>query len=242
MNTKIKEAKYKGELGLVGNKIDCYVLEDGERFLSGKEMQDALKIVEKESRKKRGPRLKYFLAQKSLEPFLYKGKERSHFEPNTFYYKGVKINGYKATLLPDICLGMLEARRNIRLLPRQSIVANQCEILLGAFAKVGIIALVDEATGYQYERERFELNRIFKLLILEDGIFSEVKRMFPLGFYRDLFGVYDVDFTAKNIRKSPRFIGFLTNELIYKNLPEGSFILAKIKARTPKTKGGYPKY
>jgi hypothetical protein len=185
MNTEIKEAKYKGELDLAGNKIDCYILEDGERYLSSKGMQYALKIVEKESQKKRGPRLKYFLAQKSLEPFLYKGKERSHFEPTVFYYKGIKINGCKATLLPDLCDGMLEARRSIKLKERQEIVADQCEILLRSFAKVGIIALIDEATGYQYEREKIELQAILKAFISEEIL--KWQETFQIDFYKQIF-------------------------------------------------------
>jgi len=72
----------------------------------------------------------------------------------------------------------LELRRETRekgkeLPARQKIVADQCEILLRAFAKIGIIALVDEATGYQYERERFELQKILKLFVLKDKLFSK---------------------------------------------------------------------
>jgi hypothetical protein len=37
----------------------------------------------------------------------------------------------------------------------------------------------------------------------------------------------------------PSFIGTLTNKLIYENMPEGSFVLPKLKEKTPKTKGGY---
>jgi hypothetical protein len=65
--------------------------------------------------------------------------------------------------------------------------------------------------------------------------------MFSIDYYKDLFSVYDVPFTVENIRRKPPFIGYLTNELIYKNLPKGSLILKEIKARTPKTKGGHYK-
>ena len=41
-----------------------------------------------------------------------------------------------------------------KLLPSQRHVAEQCRILLHGFANVGIIALVDEATGYQDARAR----------------------------------------------------------------------------------------
>jgi hypothetical protein len=40
----------------------------------------------------------------------------------------------------------------------------------------------------------------------------------------------------------PSFIGTLTNKLIYENMPEGSFVLPRLKEKTPKTKGGHWKY
>jgi len=241
MENKKRKSKYKGELNLAGNKIPCFVLEDGGRFLSTSEMQDSLKMTDESDRRKSGTRLDRYLNQKSLRPFLYKGKKHDHYNPTVFYDGNQKISGRKATLLVDFCDGMLEARKNIKLSPRQEIIANQCEILMRSFAKVGIIALVDEATGYQYEREQFELQKILKLLVLENKLFSKWKEMFSLGYYKDVFGVYDVDFTAENIKRKPRFIGWLTNELVYKNLPKGSFVLKEIKARTPKTKGGHYK-
>lgn len=67
-------------------------------------------------------------------------------------------------MLVDIADGILEARSHIKLSPRQEIIADQCEILIRSFAKVGIIALVDEATGYQKVREE-TLQTILKLYI-----------------------------------------------------------------------------
>lgn len=243
MNKKKREIKYPGELELAGFKLPCYVLEDGTRVLSGRGMQDALKMVDEveKGKEKPGSRLKEILNQKSLKPFVDKELKPDGLRPIICYRGGTKTHGYEATLLVDICNVFLEARKNMELSPRQEIIAEQCETLVRSFAKVGIIALVDEATGYQYERERFELQKILKLLVLKGGLFSKWKEMFSLGYYKDLFGVYDMPFTAENIKRKPRFIGFLTSELIYKNLPEGSFVLKKIKERTPKTKGGYYK-
>src|SRR5438128_2583613 len=208
-----RKVKCEGELDLAGFKLPCYVLEDGMRVLSTMGVQLALKMVDENDRQKSGSRLDENLNQKSLQPFIVNEKRPDGFKPIPCYKGGIKINGYEATVLPDICNIYLEARRNIHLSPRQKIIADQCEILVRAFAKVGIIALIDEATGYQYERERFELNKILDLLVLEDGIFSEVKRFFPLGYYKDMFGVYNIDFTPENIRRKPPFIGWLTNEL-----------------------------
>lgn len=240
-NTKIRKVKCDGELDLLGFKLPCYVLEDGTRILSGRGMQEVLKMVDESDKETAGNRLDRYLGQKSLEPYIHKGKRSDHYDPIVCYHGNKKIHGYEANLLIDVCDAFLEARKYIKLSSRQEIIVEQCEVLIRAFARVSIIALIDEATGYQYERERFELQKVFKLLVLEDGTFSETKRFFSPDYYKDMFGVYNFDFTPENIRRKPRFIGWLTSELVYKNLPAGSFVLKKIKERTPKTKGGHYK-
>jgi len=57
--------------------------------------------------------------------------------------------GYNASVLADICDVILAARSAGLLMPRQRALADHCEILLRAFARTGIDALIDEATGYQ---------------------------------------------------------------------------------------------
>nr|DAP10664.1 MAG TPA: hypothetical protein [Caudoviricetes sp.] len=72
--------------------------------------------------------------------------------------------------MADICEAFLEARNSIELSTRQRIIADQREILIRGFARVGITALVDEATGYQYERERDALQSILKAYINEEHL------------------------------------------------------------------------
>jgi|SRR5437764_178463 len=164
MNEVIRKVKYKSEK-LAGFKLPCYVLEDGTRVLSTAGMQDALKMTDEDDQQKSGTRLGRYLGQKSLQPFIYGEKEPGHYDPIVCYDGEKKINGFEATKLVDFCDAMLEARNHIELSPRQAIIAEQCEILVRSFAKVGIIALIDEATGYQYERERDELqNQLQKIL------------------------------------------------------------------------------
>jgi len=237
---KKREIKYESELDLAGFKLPCYVLADGTRILSSRGIHNALKMAEEDDQQKRGPRLKEYLSQKSLQPFVNSEKERGHFEPIICYKGNVKIHGYEATTLVDICNVYLEARKQIDLSPRQAIIAEQCEILVRSFAKIGIIALIDEATGYQYERERFELQKILKAFISEKIL--EWKQTFPLSYYKELFKLWNIPFTAENVKRKPQFIGWLTNELVYKNLPKGKDILEKLKKKTPKTKGGYYKH
>ena len=136
---------FKGVMDLGGMQIPCYVLDNGVRVLSGRGMQESLKMVEAdEGRKTSGTRLVRYLNQKSLKPFISKYLGVDHFVPLKCMDGGHVIYGYRAEALADICDAFLEARKNIQLSPRQEVIASQCETLMRAFARVGIIALVDE--------------------------------------------------------------------------------------------------
>jgi hypothetical protein len=187
-----------------------------------------------------GTRLKRYLDQKTLKSFIYNGKESDHYDPIECFQGGKKISGYEATILIDICDAFLQARKEISLSPRQAIIADQCEILVRSFAKVGLIALIDEATGYQYEREQKELQTIFKALISDEIL--EWQQAFHLSFYKEIFRLWDIPFTDKYIKRKPSFIGHITNRFVYKNLPKGIFVLDKLKEKTPKTAKGDYKY
>ena len=227
---------HEGILNLGGISIPCYVLQDGTRVLSGRGMQEALKMVDEteDGKQTAGTRLNRYLNQKSLNPFIYKDKELDHFNPIICYKGTQKINGYEATILADICEAFLEARKSIELSVRQRIIADQCEILIRAFARVGITALVDEATGYQYERERDALQSILKAYINEELL--KWQKLFPDVFYYEIFRLNKWDYTVKGIQKRPSVIGKWTNELIYKQLPKG--VLEELKSKTPKSAEG----
>jgi hypothetical protein len=227
--------KHDGELDLNGFKIPCYVLDDGTRILSARAMQSALKMVDdSDGKKTAGTRLVRHLSQKSLKPYIFKEKTLDHFEPIVCYNGDAKINGYEATILADICDGFLEARKHINLSARQQKIAEQSEILLRAFARIGIIALVDEATGNQYEREKDELQKILRAYISEELL--PWQKRFPDNFYKELFRLNGWDFTVTGIKKRPGVIGTWTNKLIYEQLPKG--VLDELKKKTPKSESG----
>lgn len=224
---------HEGVLNIGDTIIPCYVLEDGTRVLSGSAMQNALKLQD-ETDNRSGTRLARYLGQKSLEPFIYKGKEQGHYDPIICYKGEQKINGYEATILADICEAFLEARNTIELSTRQKIIADQCEILIRGFARVGITALVDEATGYQYERERNALQVVLKAYINEELL--KWQKMFPDTFYYQIFRLNKWDYTVRGINKRPSIIGKWTNKLIYEQLPKG--VLEELKVKTPKSPEG----
>lgn len=231
----INKIECKGELKLGDFSIPCYVLENGTRVISGRGIQQSLKIVEN---KNSGTKIGLILNNLTLKPFIFRNLDPAHFEPLECYYGVLKINGYEATVLVDICDGMLEARKHIELTDRQKIIADQCEILVRSFAKVGIISLVDEATGYQYDRERFELQKILNAYISDEILKWQLT--FTDDFYKNIYRLWGLPFIPKYIRNKPSFIGKLTSKYIYELLPQG--VVDKIKEKTGKTSKGNWKY
>lgn len=231
---------HEGEIILGETVIPCYILEDGTRILSGRGMQEALKMVEDmdDGKQNSGTRLQRYLTQKSLEPFIYKDKAQDHFNPIECYNGTQKINGYEATVLADICEAFLEARKNINLSARQKIIADQCEILIRGFARVGIVALIDEATGYQYERERFELQKILNAYVSDEILKWQLT--FTDDFYKEVYRLWNLPFIPKYIKNKPSFIGKLTTKYIYDQMPKG--VVEKVKDNVGKTEKGNWKY
>ena len=90
--------------------------------------------------------------------------------PVIFKYKNTQYIGYRAELLPQVCGVFIDADEAgvFKGSPSQKQIAKKCRILLRGFATVGIIALIDEATGYQYDRDRDELNKILEAYISKE--------------------------------------------------------------------------
>ncbi len=220
----------------IGNlELPCYVLENGMRVLSGRGMQGALALGQRH-----GGLLKEFLAQKTLIPFINDTLAMALSNPIRFVRpgRGGKLAvGYEATILADICDAVLAARKSGGLTDKQEVIAEHCEILVRGFARVGIIALVDEATGYQYERDRNELYKILALYISEE-LLPWAKR-FPDEFYRQLFRLRGWNYSPLSVKR-PKYVGKLTNELVYQQLPPG--VLDELRHKNPKDHKGRRKH
>ena len=98
-----------------------------------------------------------------------------------------------------------------------------------AFAKTGLTAIIDEVTGYQYDREKDELQKLLSKYISSELI-PWAKR-FPDEFYKQMFRLKGWSYNGK---KKPQYVGKLTNQYIYEQLPDG--ILEELKTKTPKNK------
>jgi hypothetical protein len=201
-------------------------------------MQKALGVMGNEPNQRSSGRLDEILTSKVVEPLI--PSVLSSSVQSIECYKGKqKISAYRATILPEICELMLKVRDKakedkIELGKRQKAVIMECDIIIRSLAKVCIIALVDEATGYQYEREKDELQKILKFYISAELLAWQ--KTFPDVFYKELFRLNGWDYTVNGIKKRPGVIGTWTNALVYKQLPKG--VLDELKSKTPKSSSG----
>lgn len=217
----------------IGNLlIPAYVLSDGRRVLAQVGMLDALGMTRGGS-SRGGDRIAKFAGQDRLKPFISNNLSSETFGPIEFKTpQGNRALGYEATILADICDAVLEARKQGRLTKRYERIAAQCEILVRGFARVGIIALVDEATGYQADRARDGLAKILEAFVAKE--LRKWVKTFPAEFYKEMFRLRDIPYTG-SVRK-PQYIGHLTNDLVYARLAPG--VLEELRALTPRNEKG----
>lgn len=232
----IKQATHTGILELCGNELNVAVLTDGTRIISHSAVFKALgRDPRGNSRLINTPA---FIDAKNLQPFITQ-ELRDKINKIEFKDKNGNIqSGYDALILPLVAELYLMAREaGVITKKNQLETAQKAEILARSLSKLGMIALVDEATGYQYDREKDELQKILAAYINEE--IAKWQLTFKIDFYRELFRLWNIPFNPTTVKR-PSFVGKLTNKYIYQALPEG--VLEAIKDKTPKTKGGHYKY
>jgi P63C domain len=214
-------------------EIPCYVLSDGRRVLVNRGMVSALGMS-KGRAGGGGDRLTAFTRTKAIEPFIDNELRATIEEPIRFKAPNGKLAfGYEATILADICNAVLRGRDAGLLLKQQQHIAVRCEILLRSFAKVGIIALVDEATGYQADREQEALQKLLELYIAKDLV--SWAKMFPDEFYKEIFRLRGWDWQSTG-GKRPKFVGKLTNHVVYERLPPE--VVEELRQKSPPGESG----
>ena len=236
---KILKSTNTGELDLNGIKVSCAVLEDGTRVLVNRSLSTALGIKGGGAywqKKRINPgevRLPEYLSANYLSPFISDELRLKLVSPIRYTQQNKTREGVPADLLSDILDVYIKADKEGALSENQALAEISYKMLL-AFSKVGIIALVDEATGYQYDREKDELQKILKKYISEELL--PWQKRFPDIYYKELFRLNGWDFTVNGIKRRPSVIGTWTNTLIYEQLPNG--VLAELKKKTPKSLKG----
>lgn len=217
----LPKATHTGTLKIGDTEIRCAVLTDGTRLLTQEGFLEALGRSTKPKGRSQQVTdgLPPFLATKSLEPLISK-EILSTTVPVVFVTAtGGKALGYKAELLPKVCDLFLQARSENLLTKQQMPIAEKAEMVMRALAQVGIVALVDEATGFQYERDRDELHRLLSIYLAEERL-AWAKR-FPDEFYKQIYRLKGWTWPTGSKAARTQLLGHITNDIVYERLPPG---------------------
>jgi hypothetical protein len=211
-------ARHRGVLNIVGLEVPCYVLDNGDKIIGRTSATELLTGI------KGGGALEKYLAVKALEPFINSQLVLERMVPfRLLEVEGLEraAKGLPADLLIEICQGFvtaLQATMNPaspfpRLTDRQRQMAMQASIFLSACAKTGLEALIDEATGYQYERAEDALQVKLRAFIADE--LRAWEKTFPDELWQE-FG--RLTGWSGNLHSRPKWWGKLVIELIYDTL------------------------
>jgi P63C domain len=227
---------HEGVLKVLNIELSCYVLSNGQRVLSQRGISEAFTgnrggglVSTNENGAHKIPR---FLAKKDVKSFINNDLMARINAPIEFMPKaGRSAFGYDSALLPEICEVILDASRANK--NTETTEYKTAELLIRGFARVGIVALIDEATGYQKDREKDALAKILEAFVAKE--LQPYLKAFPSEYYEHLFRLYGYDYPPKDKRPQwrPAFFGIITNEVVYKRLAPG--ILPELKKLASKS-------
>jgi len=229
---KLPNAEYKGVLKIGELEIPCFVLEDGRRVISGRGMTAAIGM---KGRGQGVARIQGLKALKSLEsndltlaienPIQFTGGS-----PQV----GVASDGFEASVLQELCEALLRARDTGALKTEQEIRYGQfADMLTRAFARVGIVALDDEATGYQEIRPQDALQKYLELLIRKE-LAAWVKK-FPDEFYENIYKLKNWKWPGMG-KNRYSVVGHYTRNLVFDRIAPG--LLKELEQKSPKNEKG----
>jgi len=227
-DTAIPSVEYGSDdrpLRIGGLELACYVLDDKAhtRVFSQRGMLEAIGLTN------RGGELQRFIETSGISTHLL--PESLHDLENPLSFRppggGRLAFGFGVTLLIDLCNAILEARYRWPLPRHYRETEIRAETIVKAVAKTGIIALVDEATGYDEKRTETLQNILTAYLRSELAVWS---KRFPDEFYEEIYRLRGWPWRGRGFNP-PGVVAHYTKDLIYARLAPD--ILKELETRNP---------
>ena len=204
MSARWRTVAREGLVTLGGYELSAYVITDGksvERVLSARAVVGALtsENAEKTSGAKYG-NLDRLLSR--LQPELAAKAAESNFE---FDSPTGPAHGYRSAVLADICDAYVAAALEGKLRASQRHLARNAHAISSALARVGLDALIDEATGYQSQVKAGERKHAIERYLRDQAVRYE--RLLCDSLIGELCRLHGY---AHDRAKPPRFVvGFV---------------------------------
>ncbi|MGY4398109.1 hypothetical protein ACVWZA_003311 [Sphingomonas sp. UYAg733] len=211
---RLPQATHQGPLQIGAVTVDAYRLDDGRRMLSKAAMAGALGLKSKGGnaflRSMTRPAVREFVSE-DLWSLI---DQPDHFRrmPTDSGPQGQIIDGYEGAVLIDACTALIDAGRSEKLVAKQFFLAHNAEIIVRSAAKLGIVGLIDEATGFR-DKGRDEYRILFQQFIRDE--WAQWEQEFPDQFADMLYKLYGYKRFDPDSTKHPRFFSKFTRKFIY---------------------------
>ncbi|WP_260399431.1 P63C domain-containing protein [Peribacillus simplex] len=227
----------EADLYIGDTKLECSVLNDGRRVIKDTSLFTALDRKRKgETRREGFPPI---IGSKSLAALLME-MYPEHLTTITPFevaqFNGKTGKWYDANTIPIICDLYMEAEKRGLITTSQHHVLDKAKILLRSLARLGITALIDEATNYQSIRGKDELQILLQEFISEE--LREYSKEFDSEYFEQIFRIYGKPYDPTTSKRPLFFAGFTTT-YVYNMLPPDVFeMLDEMNPRIYNSKTG----
>jgi hypothetical protein len=175
-----------------------------------------------------------FIAPRQLKPFIDAALLEGPLVPIDYLDGDRVVRGYDASVLVAVCDVWLKAREAGALQKQQLGKAQKAEVLTRALAQTGIVALVDEATGYEKVRPQNALQHYLELVVRKE--LAAWAKKFPDEFYENIYRLKGWTWPGMGKNRYSVVAHYTTN-LVYERLGPG--LLKELQAKSPRNDKGY---
>jgi len=243
---QLPKATHQADLDLNGFKLFSSVLEDGTGLFSERSLALAFGIKGGGAHWKRKKEaeissavLPEYLSAKYLQPFIPKElKDKLSSAVDYISVNGTQAKGVDVTVLSDICDVYITAQKELlkagKEYPSLNQVAENAYTMIKAFSKVGIIALVYEATGYETVKAKDALQKFLEKFLLEEK--GKWIKTYPDEFFEMIFRMKGLTWKTANKGKKPQWIGHHINDFVYSRIAPK--VLKELREVNPAKPGG----
>lgn len=197
-------------------EVPCYVLDDGRRVITMTGMLDTFAMARGGAMVKGMNRLELFVSRDRIKPYVSEELRNRISNPIKFRIGRTIAYGFDSDTLIDTAEAVIQADNAGVLQTQQAGIAFQCRVITSSLTRVGLIALIDEATGYQVRRDSDELQQILTAYLLPEH--RPWMRTIPDEFTNEIYRVYGWKRSPDN--RGPRYAGKLIRQLIYQRMPK----------------------
>lgn len=207
--------------GFAVGGVECAVLADGRRGYIYRGLREALGI----RRNIPLPAFQRFCSEIAPNALERLNNSASRFEVTLpGGQTGIWI---EAGILTQVANGIIRTALSGKLRANRKHMIEPCMALMDALGETGEVALIDEATGYQYHREPDALQDLFARLVSNTA--ADWKRRFHPAYYSALCRLFGFAYEGKH-RPLPPIIGKITEQHVYLTVFPKE-IVAEIRAR-----------